>query len=338
MSVPDISTPEPTGGKFFSPAQERALSYLAQAEKSGADQKFQLISQVATQFSLLPASQPPIERREWSRENDFATVVIGAGRVFDQETKKWVRGRLPGGGYSNLILLSLLARVRDQAERGEDPRHVDLTPTLNGFSTELGLSRGGKTHKRLLEALQATLGASIQLYRVDEVTRYGIAGTNLQMSRADIASKYSLWLPSQSTLPGFEPFVEVSEFMVEFACAPGAVPVRLDLIARLAGKPYAQQALMWLAREVYVLEMQGKPERVYEWASLYRNITHDVERADHFQVKWRRALDEALNYFPDARPYLDLAHPDPQDGRKRVIRLRRGARPLIQPKKTREVG
>lgn len=339
MSVPDdrltntaSTNTEGGGGELFSRAERRALDFRASAEASGADKSFQLLPQLAGRFSLLPASAPPIEQREWSRENDYATIAITAGRVFDADSRRWVPGRLPGGGYSNLIMYTLLARVREQADRGEDPRRVDLTPTLNQFANELGLSRGGRQHKRLVEALQATLGASIQLYRADDEVRDGVAGVNLQMLRADIATSYSLWVPQQTALPGMEPFIEVSEFMVEFATAPGAIPVRLDILAQLAGKPLAQQAITWLAREVYVLDLQGKPERIFDWDDLYRNVTHDYTNRDNFQKAWRNAIDQALHFYPSARQFLDLNYPDPRDGRRKVIRLSRGAAPLVQPK------
>ncbi|NKR14154.1 MULTISPECIES: hypothetical protein [unclassified Paenarthrobacter] len=157
-----------------------------------------------------------------------------------------------------------------------------------------------------MEALESALSARVTFTRTEEDERDGKRGNWLHtMWVPQVATSLKLWVPSQSPLDGFEPYITLSTEFLQTALDDSRVlPTRLDMLAQLAGKPMAYDVLLWLQNVIYALHRGNLRERFFSWPELFAATTHEYTRVNDFTTYWKRALTEALRYYQDAQVEL----------------------------------
>lgn len=315
---------------------KRALAHNTALEESGNAGAFGLVPNLLTRFSLIPTKSVG-DATSWTRQNDYANVAITAGWRIDPRTRLLSQVRVPRGGMANLALLWVVDQARRNLDRQVDnPERINLGHTLNTYLNSLGVQNGGRNYKLARVALRDVLSASIQLVDSQPRERGGQIHIVDSMLRGDLAATFELWEPNGNELDGFEPHAIASPFLLQLAADSRAVPVRMDVLAQLADSVIAQQALTWLTLKVWTVDVQQTPFQDFTWDELFRNITHSYGSIDKFRTEWKKQLTRVIGYFPDLQPYIDLAAvpeaPSTGNRGQRVIRIKRGARPITPPK------
>lgn len=341
MSVPNNPEPDSTrpGNQegIITPRQARAVEHRAKLEREESAGEFGTVPNLLARFSLIPTKGVG-EVSSWIRENDSATVLITAGLAPRVPREPAKLGSVPRGGMANLSFMWMVNQVRQNLAREVDnPQRIDLGETLNAYLRSLGVSKGGHQYKQATEAMRQVLAASIQLYDRREITNASGETTEVEnMMRLNVADSYELWQPTGNELEGFRPHAVAGSAMLRLAGDPKAVPMRMDVMAQLADSVIAQQALTWLTLKLWTLDVQGDEFHEFTWDELYRNITHNYGSTEKFRDAWKKQLSRVIDYFPDVRKFIDLSaepsQPIPGSGRKRVIRIRRGAPPIVAPR------
>lgn len=278
----------------------RALNHLGSLERGELEERYGVAPSLFTQFGLFPLTAPDESAPLWSRKNPFGAVTISRGVALDNEGNPTLT-RYPAGGLPRLFLVDLASEVLAAERRGEDhPEVIDLGRTLNRYTTErLGLRKGSQ-NRAVLEQVTATARATITLSTTETDTVTGRRKA-IAWDAPKVADRYELWMPEQETLDGFEPSITLSPAFVRLVLEGQRVPVRRDLLARLAGKPMAFDIMLWLGSVTYWLHRSGKPDAFFEWPYLYATFTHDYSTLNNFTIKWKAALTEAMRYYPEGR-------------------------------------
>lgn len=298
MSVPN-EDPKPTADPIeFSRDQLRALEHHRKIEHEEQDEVFGTVFTQAAHFSHFPLGK--VQGTEWVKQNAWGEIAIDAGRIATSGGSK--RTGIPFGGLPRLLTAYITTEARRIAKSGGDPSRLDLTGSLNAMVRELGLSKGSR-NKAVMEALESALSARVTFTRTQSSERNGQRGKWLHTVWVpQIATSLSLWVPSQQPLEGFEPFVTLSAEYLEMALNNELVlPVRLDALAQLAGKPMAYDVLLWLQNAVYALHRGNLSERFFSWQDLFTTTTHEYTRLDSFVTYWKRSFTEARRYYPDVQ-------------------------------------
>ncbi len=277
----------------------RALDHLSALERGELEERYGVAPQLFAQFGLFPLTAPDESAPMWTRESPFGSVTIARG-VWADESGRPALTRYPSGGIPRLFLVDLATEVRNAARQGrEHPEVVELTDTLNRYTTQrLGL-RSGSQNRAVLNQVIATARSTITFVTKGYDPEKGM--TRVSGRDARVADGFDLWLPEQDALAGFEPTITLSHGFMQLVLGGQNVPVRRDLLAQLAGKPMAFDVLLWLGSITYWLHRSGKREAFYDWPYLFATFTHDYARLDNFTAKWKAALAEAMRYYPEGR-------------------------------------
>lgn len=288
----------------------RALNHLAALERGEIEERYGVLPSVFTHFGMFPLTAPDEAEPVWKRKNTFGTVLITRGVVYDEQGEPTL-ARYPSGGIPRLFLIDLASEILAAERRGEKhPGVIDLTDTLNRYTTQrLGL-KAGSQNRAVLEQVTATARATISLSNVTPEKRGGALLKVRDMPR--VADEYQLWIPDANTLGGLEPTITLTEGFVRLVLEDQRVPVRRDVLSKLAGKPMAFDALLWLGNATYSLHRSGKHDTFFDWPYLFATFTHEYARIDSFVTKFKAAITEALRYYPDCRVEIvrgNRAHP-----------------------------
>lgn len=317
MSVPN--EPEPEHYHADSPVEFtrdhlRALNHRAAVELGTEDRRFGNIPALFTRVFPFPLSSPGDDVHLWTTKSRHGAIGLQRGVSTDEQglpkLTSWA-----AGGYPRLLFAEVVAQIRRLDKAGDDPHYVDLTPTLNGFITDLGLPRNGNTRRALRDQLEA-----FALSTLTFTTSERQAGGKLLRTKPmpAFAEEVVMWFPEQSPLDEFTPYIQAAQWLVDIALGDTA-PVRLDFMAKLVGKPLAMDVMLWLGRVTYELHQTGKSSRTFTWQELFDEFTHDYSRVIDFRTKWKRALKQTMSYYPDLM--IDPDYPDDRDKRRTVVRV-----------------
>lgn len=304
MSVPNQDHLEQPGMDEpfqFSRDELRAIEHRRKLELGQQDEVFGTVFSQSAHFSYFPLAK--VQGIEWVRRNAWGEIAIDAGRIAAPGGSK--RTGVPFGGLPRLLMAYITTEARRVNTAGGDPSRLDLTGSLNAMVRELGLSEGSR-NKAVMEALESALSARVTFTRTEEDERDRQRGNWLHTVWVpQVATSLKLWVPSQSPLDGFEPYITLSPEFLQTALDDSKVlPTRLDILAKLAGKPMAYDVLLWLQNVVYALHRSNAPERFFSWPDLFATTTHEYERVNDFATYWKRALTEARRYYPDVQVEL----------------------------------
>ena len=281
----------------------RALDHLSALEKGEIEERYGVAPSLFARFGMFPLTPPDENAPMWTRRNPFGAVTITRGVQLDEVGDPQL-ARYPFGGIPRLFLIDLVTEVSRAIKAGaEHPEVVDLTSTLNRYTTErLGLRKGSR-NRAVLEQIVATARATITFSQIDTDAATGRRKATA-WDAPKVADAYSVWLPNQNTLAGLEPSMTLSRGFMQMIENDDEIPVRRDLLARIAGKPMAFDALIWLAAVTFWLDISGKREAFFDWPYLFVAFTHEYTTLKNFTAALKVAVTEALRYYPDCRVEL----------------------------------
>lgn len=281
--------------------QIRAVEHLSKIELDEDAKVFGTVFSQAAHFSYFPLAR--VQGTSWVRQNDMGEIAIDAGRVAGSNGSKLTE--IPFGGLPRLLTAYITTEARRMVKTGDDPSRIDLTGSLNEMVRELGLSEGSR-NRALMDALENALSARVTFTRTSEALHNGQRGKWRETVWVpQIATSLKLWVPNQQPLSGFEPYIELSpEYLAVALDDSRVLPVRLDLLAKLVGKPMAYDVLLWLQNVIYALNRGNVKERFFSWGDLYAHTTHEYTLVNDFAKRWKRAFAEAHRYYPEARVEL----------------------------------
>lgn len=284
---------------LISKDRARALNHRAELELGEKPPTYGVVLSHTAHFSHFPLAK--VSGTEWVRQNTWGTIAIDAGRIL-LPGGATTRAAVPAGGLPRLLTAYITTEARRVHAKGGDPSRLDLTDSVNDMIAKLGLKKGSRNNA-IMRALEDTLTARVTFSREQSETRNGRAGKWCEMMiLPSIATELRLWMPESTPLEGFEPFIKLSDDYLKMILDDELVlPARLDILAQLAGKPMAMDILLWLQNTIYSLHRARLIDRFFTWEELYSSMTHDYTTIKNFVTRWKRALAEAQNYYPEAR-------------------------------------
>lgn len=315
MSVPNQPEQPDTGAPLeFSRDHLRALNHHADVELGIESAQFGTMPSLFTRVFPFPLSKPSDDVHLWTTKNRHGSVALQRGITADAEgTPKLTSWA--AGGYPRLLFVEVVTEIRRLSKAGRNPQMIDLTPTLNKFITDLGLPRNSHTRRAVVDQLTAFVSSTIT-FTTSERREGGTMVRTKNMPA--IADEVVMWIPDQSPLEGFQPYIAPAQWFIDLALAE-ATPVRMDFMAKLVGKPLAMDVMLWLGRVTFELHQSGKSSRTFTWQDLYDEFTHDYTRLIDFRTYWKRALKQAMEFYPELN--IDADYPDDRDKRRTVVRV-----------------
>jgi hypothetical protein len=232
----------------------------------------------------------------WKRTNGSTTLAIQPGMNIETgESYGYPYGTIPR-------LLTFWITTEALRNRHKDnPRRIELGPSLTGFMIDLGLNpnNGGTGAKRsdarrLQDQMHRYFNASFSFQ--GSADKNGAAATaRLNMH---VARKTVFWWnprqPDQINLWGS--FVELSEdFYQAITAAP--VPVDMRALKALKRSPLALDLYSWLTYEAFRAHKSGK-SRYETWEQLHAHIGGEYGRTDRFRAKAKAALTKIKTVYP----------------------------------------
>ncbi len=229
----------------------------------------------------LPVRKPPRSQLLFERRNGGFLLQITGHPEFG----------LPYGQdrLVPIYLATLAVRQKSQTVRFRSGAEM-----LDTF----GMSRGGKEYRRLIQAFERILGATI-FFGSDRVK--GTAKL-VQRSRFNFLREARIWYnrdKNQSALSEeFENSVVLSEdFYSEITAHP--IPTDLDAVKVLAGAPAVLDLFMWLSYRCHVSKREERIPIFGPYGLAQQLGSVEYSRARRFRVKIEQWLDTIRALWPE---------------------------------------
>ena len=234
----------------------------------------------------LPYRNP--NTRDYMRQNGRATLIVTAGHLLDQETRKPVLQGVPYGAKPRLLMLHLCTEaVRNKSAT------ISIADSMSAFMRDLGLQvTGGKkgtigTFKEQLNRLAAA--------RMQMIMDFGDRGTTL--NPAPLIKQFDVWFPDDARQRVLWPSeVTLSGEFFE-SLQRHALPLDTRAIRALQHSARALDIYTWLTHR---LPRVTKTTKV-SWAALHAQFGPDVNDNRTFRRDFTKAMRQALAVYPTAK-------------------------------------
>lgn len=206
----------------------------------------------------------------------------------------------PYGSIPRLLLTYITTKAKLQHSQGEDPRLIELGPSLDGFMREIGLNPDNGTGvrsdaRRLRAQADRLFQAKISFFRRSQRAdgAHGKSWQNMSVTEGG-----ELWWdpkrPGQATLWGSR--VYRGE---RFSQALVAAPVSLDLrgVRAVKRSPLEFDLYTWAVHKAFITNRKGAPQSV-PWEGLYWQFGTEYGRPRDFKRKATAALEKIKHLFP----------------------------------------
>lgn len=234
-----------------------------------------------------------IEGHIYERTNGNVSLLMTAGRLWNEAAGEWQPQPLPYGTKPRLVMIYLSAEaVRKRS------RVVDVGHSVREFLMRLGISINGKEHAAFLRQLRALAACDMRLGMGRRTIMDAKPISVFEMAPNGPDGQRSLW-PGTVTLSDafFRSLIDA------------AVPLDMQAIAHLKHSALALDMYAWLAHRLHRVQAQtGEP---ISWIALqaqfgeYRN-TKDFRR-------------EAMEALAAVRVVYPAAHIEPIRGGLRLL-------------------
>jgi hypothetical protein len=234
----------------------------------------------------LPYRNP--NTRDYMRQNGRATLIVSAGHLLDQDTRKPVLQGVPYGAKPRLLMLHLCTEaVRNKSAT------ISIADSMSAFMRDLGLQvTGGKkgtigTFKEQLNRLAAA--------RMQMIMDFGDRGTTL--NPAPLIKQFDVWFPDDARQRVLWPSeVTLSGEFFE-SLQRHALPLDTRAIRALQHSARALDIYTWLTHR---LPRVTKTTKV-SWAALHAQFGPDVQDNRTFRRQFTKAMRQALAVYPTAK-------------------------------------
>ena len=287
--IAESNRPKP-GRKTSKPKLVKTLQEVSLALPLADEVVYQhaLLCQVA-----LPASDPKANRY-WSVENGRSSLIIQAGIVKDQRTKKLIEVGLPYGVTARLLFINLVSEILKNKKKYQQTgeRIISLEKSMSAFIKRLGLPVTKHYINNVKEQILRMSRAQFTFI----VTAEGVPHDGY--SDIKLFDKHDLWYPESADQLGFWPsFVEPTAKFTEFVINH-AVPLDERAVASLSEGTLTLDIYAWLAHRLCRVNKET-PEFV-DWKSLYEIYGKGYAKTNKFKEKFREALHKVLHAYPRA--------------------------------------
>ncbi len=234
---------------------------------------------------FLPLRALPKEQMEYQIDHGNASLLIQAGRLYDPDNpKRWKKMEVPAGGKARL----LFAYINDRAIRTKNPV-IDMGHSLRDFMERNGVPACGSNIKEIVRQAENIAAAEILL---------GVWGEKkVTTKRAIIAEELSFWLekdPRQMTF--WQPTMILSDSYMK-TLEKHRVPLDFRVLVALQANPRAMDVYCWLAYRLRSVKASTK----IPYEALHPVFGRGIKELKHFKVHFKKALNEAYRYYPEAK-------------------------------------
>ena len=237
----------------------------------------------------------------WRREAANVTLTIEPTEV------DGARHGVPYGSRARLILIYLQTEaVRNRA------RTVELGPSMHAWLRRMGIPRGGKSYRDVMEQARRIEGALLSFTWRDATNRLSWRDTIIRGRFRPIDdTEYR-----QARL--FVDTVELSETFFE-ALMRHPAPISEAALRLIANKSMVIDIYLWLSYRLHALE-KSVP---IHYHALQKQFGFGYARHRAFVENFILTLKEALAVYPEARVGIVdtgvILHPSPPPGRMHLI-------------------
>ena len=232
----------------------------------------------------LPRSK--VQEREFIRNDGAASLRIEAGSLYDG--KKWAPQPLPYGVKPRLVLLHL----NSYALRHKT-KEVPVQDSLAAFLRVLGLASSGGprgNYRAFRQQVNALAACKMEIGYI----RNGMAITQ-PIDRP--IKRFDAWLSTGSQRALWPGVMHLSDAYYD-SLRELSVPLDPRAIGALSQSSLALDIYTWLAHRLHRVRNGGQ---TIHWKSLRGQFGSMYASPVNFKRKWKEALAQALQVYPDAR-------------------------------------
>lgn len=244
---------------------------------------------VLCQISM-PYKNPGDDVTTWERNQGNVSLLIRAGDIFNPQTEEWKPAGLPFGPKPRLIM----AYLNSEAIRTKS-REIEVQGSLTAFIKRIGIDTNGRNIHIVRNQLARLSGSDIKMG--------GHFGDRYRQTQGHIISEFDLWFPKHENQKVFwKTSISLSHEYFE-SLSEHAVPLDERAIGALAHSALALDIYCWLAQRLH--RVHKKEAAFIAWKNLKDQFGPDYRRMCKFKEKFRQALSQVFNIYPDAKFYID---------------------------------
>lgn len=245
-------------------------------------------------LTALPHSKPKSDTDPWERKNGNLCLVVAPGTTRNEDGSRRYVG-VPYGTKARLIMIYL----QTAGQRGPV---VPVGDTMRDWMVNnLGLqSTGGQngTIGLLKEQLLRIANCTMRL----EWTSHFPHGTEVEVTKADVVSGFSLWLSNTSNGRSWPKEVHLSHDFYQ-GLKDHSVPLDRRAIRSLSGSSLCLDLYSFFAHRL----RRVKQPFLLTWRDLMGQCGANMAHTNAFAQRVREALPMVLAVYPDARVDVDAS-------------------------------
>lgn len=234
-----------------------------------------------------------VEGHTYERTNGNVSLLMTAGKLWNEAAEEWQPQPLPYGTRPRLALIHISA----EAVRTRSPV-VDVGHSVSEFLTRLGVNTGGREFNRFQQHMRALAACDMRLGMGAETIMDAAPIKRFRAWQHGPDGQRSLW-PGTVTL--------TDEFFRSLIDA--AVPLDMRAIAHLKGSALALDMYAWLAHRLY--RVQAPTGEPISWIALQAQFG-EYRNTKDFRREAREALKAVQVVYP-------AAHIEPIRGGLRLL-------------------
>ncbi len=279
------------------PTPDKDTSSLSRVNKRLARTSFEISNEdtysITYQHSVLcqtglPYRNPGDDVREWEQTQGRATLFIGAGKIINPDTQKFVDVGLPYGAKPRLILAHLNSEALKKSSSV-----IDVGSSLTNFVHRIGLHNSGQDIKAIKNHLTRLSCSTVRL---------GFLENNRAVQiNTQIVTAFDLWLEKDARQRVFWPSTIKLSHEYFNSLMTHAVPLNEKAVGALSHSAMGLDIYSWLAQRLHRIRL-NKPQFI-TWAAIKEQFGSEYGRMDNFKRVFRKTLATVLTQYKEAKIY-----------------------------------
>jgi hypothetical protein len=276
-------------GMALTQRQQHLIDASAEIMGESEPQDLRFLHTILAQCSL-PYREPPDQARDYIRENGKASLIISAGYLMDQVTRKPVLQGIPYGSKPRLLMIHLCTEaVRNQTTV------IPIAESMSAFMRDLGLAvSGGKK-------------GSIGLFK-DQLNR--LAASRIQMifnqdelstliNPAPMIHRFDVWFPGDPRQKVLWPSEVVLSEEFFNSLKGHALPLDPRALRTLQRSARAIDCYTWLSHRLP--RVSKNVGDFISWKALMQQFGGEITDDRDFRRRMLGVMKDVLAVYPKGR-------------------------------------
>ena len=218
----------------------------------------------------------------FERTNGSSSLLLTAGKLWNDKAKRWEQQQLPYGPKPRLVLINLTSKAIMTGSRV-----VDVGRSTREFLDRMGLDAQGSEYRSLRRQLEALSACRMQL-----------GGPTIRSLEYKPIDRLDVWIaPNENQQTLWPGKVELDQVYFDNV-REYAVPLDERAIAALRGSALALDIYTWLAQRLIRVKRGGL---TVEWSALKSQFGQEYGDLNNFRTEFLGALLQVVQVYRSAQ-------------------------------------